>query len=367
MKRRHFLIGTALTLTGAAAGIALTARDGLRHGTLLSAFEDARGDQYVGGIALDDARVFGAKVPARAHGCAVDPHDPQRVLFFARRPGTVAYELRRDTMNVRTILETPAGRHLAGHGLFSPDGQFLFTPEHDYESARGIVAVRDTRDFRVIEEIDTHGLDPHETAWLPDGRSLLVANGGIMTHPRTFRRKLNIPSMDPSLCVIDAHTGALLEQWRLPDHLLSIRHLCVGADGVTAVGLQYEGEPANAPGIAAVYTPGHGLRLLEAPVDRHRQFRAYVASVTISERDSLIAAACPYDNGVACWATTDHRYLGFVEAGESYGVSRLADGTIVASQRDGHAFEIDKTPLRSHFLHVNDERPIRWDDHWVAV
>ena len=368
MKRRHFLTGSAVTLTGVAAGTAFMLRDRSRHGTLLSAFEDARGDQYVGGVTLDSAEVFGARVPARAHGCAIDPRDPERVLFFARRPGTIAYELRRDTMSVRTVLETPAGRHLAGHGLFSHDGELLFTPEHDYENERGVVAVRDTRNFNIVGEIDSHGLDPHELAWLPDGKSMLVANGGIMTHPRTFRRKLNIPSMDPSLCVIDPANGACVEQWRLPDHLLSIRHLSVGADGLTAVGLQYEGEPAAAPGIVAAYAPGRGLRLLEPPVDQRRQFRAYVASVTISEREGLIAATCPYDYGVACWsAAADHRYLGFVQAGESYGVSRLADGTIVASQRDGRALEIDKTALRSHFLHVNDERPIRWDDHWVAV
>ena len=137
MKRRHFLIGSAVTLTGVAAGTAFMLRDRSRHGTLLSAFEDARGDQYVGGITLDTAQVFGAKVPARAHGCAIDPRNAERVLFFARRPGTIAYELRRDTMSVRTVLETPAGRHLAGHGLFSHDGELLFTPEHDYENERG--------------------------------------------------------------------------------------------------------------------------------------------------------------------------------------------------------------------------------------
>lgn len=366
--RRRFLIGTTLALGGAAAGMAFKLRDRSPHGTLLSAFEDARGDQYVGGVSLDDLRLFGAKVPARAHGCAIDPRDPDRVLFFARRPGTVAFELRRGSMQVRTIFETPEDRHLAGHGLFSRDGSLLYTPEHDYAHERGVVAVRDSRDFRMIGEIDTHGIDPHEIAWLPDGRSMLVANGGIMTHPRTFRRKLNIPTMDPSLCVIDSRDGTCAEQWRLPDHLLSIRHLAVGQDGVTAVGLQYEGEPANAPGIVAVYRPGTGLHLLPPPVDERRHFRAYVASVTISEREGLIAAACPYDHGVACWsASPDHRYAGFVPAGESYGVSRLADGTIIASQRDGQAFAIDKTPLRSHFLHVNDERPIRWDDHWVAI
>jgi hypothetical protein len=303
----------------------------------------------------------------RAHGCAIDPRDSNRVLFFARRPGTLAFELRRDSMQVRTLFETPAGRHLAGHGLFSPDGTLLYTPEHDYDHARGVVAVRDTKDFQIVDEIDTRGIDPHEVQWLVPGQSLLVANGGIMTHPRSFRRKLNIPTMDPSLCVIDARSGECREQWRLPDHLLSIRHLAVASSGAAIVGLQYEGEPSSAPGIAALYTPKIGLKLLEAPVDQRAQFHGYVASVALSEAENLIAAACPFGNGVACWSFNNGHYAGFVHAAESYGVSRLADGTLVTSQRDGTAFAIDKTPLRSQFLEVDSKIPLRWDDHWVAT
>ncbi|HMN45611.1 MAG TPA: DUF1513 domain-containing protein [Povalibacter sp.] len=363
--RRNFLIGSAVALGTAAVGLGYRFRSQLQ-GTLLSAFEDARGDQYVGGVTLESGEVFGARIPMRAHGCAIDPRDPQRVLFFARRPGTAAFELRRDTMQVRQLFETPAGRHLAGHGVFSRDGALVYTPEHDYENARGVVAVRRSSDFSIVAEIDTQGIDPHEVAWLPDG-SLLVANGGIMTHPRTFRRKLNIATMDPSLCVIDADSGACREQLRLPDHLLSIRHLAMTANGTTAIGLQYEGEPADAPGIVAVYRPGAGLRLLPSPQEQRAHFRGYVASISISEPQQLIAAACPYGNGVACWSTANDEFLGFIAAAENYGLSRLADGTIVASQRDGTAYEIDKTPLRSHFLQLDSEFPLRWDDHWVAA
>lgn len=365
--RRNFLIGSAVALGGLAAGTVLHFRDRQRHGTLLSAFEDPRGDQYVGGVTLETCKVFGVKVPMRAHGCAVDPRDPQRVLFFARRPGTLAFELRRDSMSVHTAFETPAGRHLAGHGLFSQDGQFLFTPEYDYDHQRGVLAVRDARDLHIVGEIDTHGIDTHEVAWLPGGQSLLVANGGIMTHPRNFRRKLNIPTMDPSLCVIDAASGECAEQWRLADHLLSIRHLAPTPDGITAVGLQYEGEPVAAPGIVALYVPQSGLHLLTAPANERVRFRGYVASVTVSEAENLIAAACPYGRGVACWSLSDRRYLGFIDAAETYGLSRLADGTVMASQRDGTAYQVDKTPLRSHFLQLDSEITLRWDDHWVAA
>lgn len=369
--RRNFLVRSASATALAAGGFLFSSQSKARTGTLLSAYEDARGDQYVGGLSLNDERVFGARVPMRAHGCAVHPIDPQRVLFFARRPGTQAFELDRSTLRVRTVFTTQDGQHLAGHGAYSAAGDLIFTPEHDYQRARGVVVVRDARNFAVVGELNTNGIDPHELAWLPDGRSLLVANGGIMTHPRTFRRKLNIPAMDPSLCVLDAGSGECKQQWRLPDHLLSIRHLSMASDGTTAVGLQYEGNKAQAPGIAALYRPPThpraGFRLLTAPAAETRRFQGYVASIAISETHDLIAAACPYGGGVACWSLRDERYLGFIAASETYGLSRVDDGSILASQRDGTAYGLDESRLRSHFLKILSAQPIRWDDHWVAT
>ncbi|WP_116810221.1 DUF1513 domain-containing protein [Steroidobacter cummioxidans] len=371
--RRHFLAASASLSAVAAGGLLFSSESKARTGTLLSAYEDARGDQYVGGLSLQDDKVFGARVPMRAHGCAVHPSDPNRVLFFARRPGTQAFELDRATMQARAVFTTAPGRHLAGHGTYSADGNLILTPEHDYERAKGVVVVRDVRNFAILGEIHTNGIDPHEVAWLPDHRSLLVANGGIMTHPRSFRRKLNIPTMDPSLCVIDATSGERKEQWRLPEHLLSIRHVSMTGTGITAVGLQYEGDDKNAaPGIVALYRPAQSgnpaqFRLLAAPASEIPKFQGYVASIAISEAHDLIAAACPYGNGVACWSISDERYLGFIAASETYGLSRVADGSILASQRDGTAYGLDETRLRSQFLKIASSQPIRWDDHWVAT
>jgi hypothetical protein len=372
LTRRQFVFASASLGAVAAGGLLFASTSKARSGTLLSAFEDARGDQYVGGLSLQTQEIFGARIPVRAHGCAIHPTDPNRVLFFARRPGTQAFELDRATMQVRTVFTTTAGQHLAGHGAYSENGDLIFTPEHDYERARGVVVVRDTRNFAVVGEIDTKGIDPHEVAWMPDRRTLLVANGGIMTHPRTFRRKLNIATMDPSLCLLDAHSGECKEQWRLPDHLLSIRHVAMTSSGVTAVGLQYEGDKAQTPGIVALYRPAEAgkqaqFKLLTAPAAEAPRFQGYVASVAISEEHDLIAAACPYGGGVACWSLRDERYLGFIAASETYGLSRLADGSILASQRDGTAYDLDETRLRSQFLKIASARPIRWDDHWVAT
>jgi uncharacterized protein len=366
MNRRHFIVGSASTLALGAGVAALYSRPS-HNGTLLSAFEDIRGDQYVGGLHLESREVFGARVPIRAHGCAIDPRDSMRVIYFARRPGTHAFALDRATNHVSTVCETPRGRHFAGHGVFSANGDWLFTPEHDFENVRGVVAVRDARTFAIASEIDTHGIDPHELAWSPDRTRLIVANGGILTHPRSYRRKLNIPTMDPSLVVIAASNGECLEQHRLPDHLLSIRHLAAASDGRLAVGLQYEGEASAAPTVVALYEPGVGLWPLTVPAGVRAELRGYVASVAVSEPTDTIAAACPYGKGVACWSLTDRAFLGFIPAAETYGVSRLADGELVASQRDGTLFMLSSSRSRSRFVTVDRDSPIRWDDHWTSV
>jgi hypothetical protein len=364
--RRHFVMSAAGALALGGGVFASINREKYR-GTLLSAFEDERGDQYVGGVRLDTKHVFGARVPMRAHGCAVHPHDPMRALFFARRPGTQAFEFDRRTNQVRSIFTTPAGRHLAGHGTFSNDGAWLYTPEHDYENVRGVLAVRDARTLSVAAEIDTRGIDPHEVILSADGSRLIVANGGILTHPRSYRRKLNISTMDPSLCLFDARSGECLEQWRLPDHLLSIRHLALAPDGAVAIGLQYEGARDAALGVAALYRPGSALELLELPANARARSNGYVASIAVSDARDLIAAACPYDNGVSCWTLSTGNYQGFIAAAETYGVSRLADGSLIASQRDGTMFTLSAGRSRSRFVTLDHESPIRWDDHWTSV
>jgi hypothetical protein len=362
ISRRRFLINS-LGVLGASAALPGCVTAPSPRGTLLSAFENARGDQFVGGLSLEHGTVFGARVPMRAHGCTLDPVSQERALYFARRPGTQVFELNLAERHARTVFQTGPGRHLSGHGLFSADGAWLFTPEYDYEGIRGLITVRDTREFRIVNEFDTRGIDPHEIVWLPGKRHLLVANGGILTHPRSFRRKLNIDAMDPSLCVIDAASGECLEQWRLADHLLSIRHLSVLEDGTAAVGLQYEGEPEKAPGLVALYEPGRGMRLLELPAPA--RFASYIASVCATE--DIIAASCPYGSGVARWSRTTGEFIGFAAATEVYGLSRLDDGEVLASLRDGRAVAVSKTRARSQFLKVAAHEPIRWDDHWVAA
>ena len=121
----------------------------------------------------------------------------------------------------------------------SPTGRILFATENDITRGQGVLGLYDAADgYRRIGELPAHGIGPHDIALLPDGRTLAVANGGILTLPETGRAMLNLDSMQPSLNLIEAASGRLVEAQRLaPElHQLSIRHLAQAPDGLIAAG-----------------------------------------------------------------------------------------------------------------------------------
>src|SRR5690606_31025455 len=135
-------------------------------------------------------------------------------------------------------------RHFFGHGVYTPSGHLLFATENDYAAGRGVLGVYDASEagaYQRVAEFPTGGIGPHEVVLMPDGRTLCVANGGILTHPDYGKLELNLDSMRPSLSYVDARDGRLLEQVFLPEelHRLSLRHMALDASGCVWVGCQY--------------------------------------------------------------------------------------------------------------------------------
>jgi hypothetical protein len=87
--------------------------------------------------------------------------------------------------------------------------------------------MRDTTDgYKQVGEFPAHGMEPHDIQLLSDGRTMVIANGGIRTSPDS-EGEVNLPDMQPSLVYVDIETGDLLEQQRLKPslHQLSIHRL----------------------------------------------------------------------------------------------------------------------------------------------
>ena len=290
--RRAFLSGAAGSLLVAVGFRAATVR-GHAGPLYVGCRADDAERYFTTGFAADGRVVFDIPLPGRGHGAAFRPA-PAHCVVFARRPGTFAVVIDLDRGEALRRIDAGAGRHFYGHGVFSPDGRYLFTSENDFEAGRGMVGIRDAEDgYRQIGEFASQGIGPHELVLMPDGATLAVANGGIRTHPDNDRAILNLDTMQPSLAYLDLASGRLRDAFGLAArlHRLSIRHLAVNRDGLVAVAMQYEGSRRDRVPLVGLHDGG-ALRLLDAPPATERRMRQYAGSIAFDHGGRLLAVSC---------------------------------------------------------------------------
>lgn len=309
-------------------------------------------------------------LPARGHDLALRPGDDDCVVF-ARRPGTFACAFAARGHSAATTFGAMPGRHFNGHGVFSTDGRVLYSTENDVagDAARGVIGIRDaTANFQHIGEFDSAGLDPHDMAHLTDGRTLVVANGGIDTDPESGRISLNLATIQPSLVYIDMHTGDIVEKHMLPAHLhkLSIRHLAVGRGDVVIFGCQHEGPAADFPPLIGFHARGAEPVLVEAPRAVHRDFRNYIGSVSRDRSGEIAAALSPRAGLVAFFDVSTFRYLGEHRLSDVCGLAGTGGkGDFVLTNGEGRVERVDASGQARETL-----RPacrVSWDNHLIAI
>ena len=221
----------------------------------LSAARIPDGSFRLFGIDANGEDVFSVLLPGRGHAAAAHPSLAEAIVF-ARRPGRFALVVDCSRGNSVARLESPPNRHFYGHGAFSAGGNLLFTTENDFESGQGRIGVWNrSLGYRRVGEFSSGGVGPHEIVAVRDAGILVVANGGIETHPETGRQKLNLPFMKPNLAYV-AESGRIEETLELPDRLNSIRHLSVGGNGDIEFAMQWQSSPSEAPSLLGLHRRG---------------------------------------------------------------------------------------------------------------
>lgn len=332
------------------------AHDGTHHFAML----DAKAD-LINQFAL----------PARGHGTAISP-DQKTAVMFARRPGTFAtvFDTRRAAHTI--TIDAPKGRHFYGHGVFSAGGGLLYATENDFDGERGVIGVYDATDgYARIGEMLSYGTGPHDMMLDQTGDVLVVANGGIATHPDAPRVKLNLDTMRPSLAFIQRRDGALLAEQRLPSHLhqLSIRHLARGANGRVAVGLQSQSPMGPTPSLVGISTgPTSSIHLLEMPQDVLRSMRGYCGSVAFDGSDTVLAATSPRGGLAVFWNVISGDYLGQASLADCCGVAPMArSGAFVLTSGTGAIVMVEAGANRVSHQEIQAPSGTHWDNHLSAV
>lgn len=327
----------------------------------LSAARRADGAHILAGISPTGDILFRLPLPGRGHAGAAHPTLPQ-ALAFARRPGTFALVLNCVTGEQTARLDAPEGRHFYGHGAFSSDGSRLYTTENDYDAARGVIGIWDVAaGYRRIGEWDSHGIGPHELLCLPGSDTLVIANGGIETHPDSGRAKLNIPTMQPSLVYLSPE-GALIDQLTLPPelHQNSIRHIAARADGTVAFAMQWQGSNTAHPPLLGLHRTGQPPQLLTAQDPDHRSLQGYAGSTAFSTDGTRVAITSPR-GGLIQQFDTDGTFLSSLTAPDICGLGPGPDG-FTATSGTGALYATQTLTLTQQATH-----PLAWDNHLTPI
>lgn len=353
--RRHFLGGLLATglipkPTWADAGAP----------AYLAAAAKSDGSFVLCGIGMALNVTFEIPLPARGHAAAAHPTRPEAVAF-ARRPGTYAVVINCVTGEPKARLKSPKGRHFYGHGVFSQDGNWLFTTENDYEAGRGRIGVWDvTQGYKRSGEFSSGGIGPHDIKRLPGSNTFVIANGGIDTHPDSGRTKLNIATMQPNLTyLIDDEA---VETVILPSEMRknSIRHLALSDDGDVAFGMQWQGD-GNASALVGSHKRGFDPVILEAPEPKMRAMNGYIGSIAYSKTGKMIAVTSPRGGLIQMYDAYEHTLKHVIEVTDVSGIAPHADGFAITAGTGqiGSVFG-DLKVLRPMANHM-------WDNHLIVV
>lgn len=231
----------------------------------------------------------------RSHGHAKSSNGD--VAIFARRPNNQLYLI--DRHGKLKVHYAPDDRHFFGHGVFSPDGKLLYTSENDFDNeqlaATGVIGVWDVKLGVKIGEFLSGGIGVHQLMLMPDGETLVVANGGILTHPDHPRQKLNLADMQPNLAFINRKNGQVISSISLPNelHQLSIRHIDVTQKGKVVLAMQYQGDRTDQVPLLATIAPNAALEFAQTPQDMLTKNKQYIGSTCFDKTGQFFAASSP--------------------------------------------------------------------------
>ena len=319
-----------------------------------SGYMDRDGSFGIAVLAEDGTVIERTALPARSHGMAFSPATGHLVAF-ARRPGTFALVIDRSGQAEPVTITAAEDRHFFGHGCFSPDGRLLYASENDFDANRGVIGLYDARSgYRRIGEYSTYGIGTHDLSVSDDGRLLIAANGGIETHPDFGRTKLNLDHMEPSLALIDARTGTLVERHALPEKLrqLSTRHIDLDAKGRIWFACQYEGPRNDLPPLVGHFGKGEDLTFLSLPEDTTIGLANYVGAIAVNRRENLIGLTSPNGGRFVVLEADSGRVLQDEDIADAAGIAAAPHGFAVSSYEGRFA---------SH------REAVAWDQHITGL
>ncbi len=311
------------------------------------------------------------EIPSRGHGFSISPQG--HIAAIARRPADFCLILDRSG-NKLTEFSAHDGRHFYGHGVFDSNGDYLYLTENDFAQARGVIGIYEVRNnYQRIGEFDSYGVGPHMVQLDNTGSQLIVANGGIETHPNTGRKKLNLTTMQPSMVFIDLRSGDLVRKTQLSPqyHKNSIRHFSIATDNTIYIGLQNEGGDKSAALLAKLSPTSSMIEKMTLTEPEARKLNNYVGDICLDQSQQFLVASSPYGNTLLIKSLANNQYSQIEVADVCAISSTTVDGQFAVSGGDGMIYLLQvsfaETMLTNLIEMANFAGEQHWDNHILVI
>ncbi len=282
-------------------------------------------------------------LPFLPHGLTPSPHDERLMVLFEKHgPGGCVVDLV-DGRVVHTLQAGP-GREFYGHGVFSKDGSLLFCTETVVgDGYRGVIAVRDGKDFSDQGEFPSFGVAPHDCMLDRSGDVLVVANGGS---------PLGSDRPAPNVVFVDIHSRTLLDSLEPSNGRINTGHIAMARGGELAVvsapraGLA----PETHTGGVSLWTGSGPLRTVSGPTEVVEALTGETLSVAIHEPSRTVAATTPVGHYLTFWD---------LDSGALRGSLRVPNPRGVAVTLDQRAFIVNYgNPPMAAYVDAQTLRPM---------
>lgn len=307
----------------------------------------------------------------RGHGVAVNP-DHKTAILFARRPGTQGIEVDLSNAKIINTFHCSPGFHLTGHGCFSHDGRYLITSESNYKTGQGHVVIRDTKQYRIQAVYPSFGIGPHEIKLLNKQNTLVIANGGILTHPDSGRKKLNLDTMRPNLTYLDLNTGERIQSIEYNEPKASIRHFDIHQDDTVIIGMQMQRPKSyhdrTIPLCATHKIGDHNIQPLKADARIYDMLNDYTGSVCVSSKHQLAGFTSPRGNLAIFFDLKKRQLISAFSLQDVCGIAlERNENHFVLSNANGHLRYIHTNDLTENISLRHTFKGKQFDNHLIAL
>lgn len=333
----------------------------------ISAGADLHGQYYVFCVTNSDNLIYSINLPNRGHSIAINKKY-KIAAVISRSPGTYIkiFDIKSgEILNNFLCLD---GFHFYGHGFFSKNGRFLYVSENDFKNGKGYIGIYDSHNsYKIKKKYSTNGIGPHEIAILKNKNIAVIASGGIRTHPKTGKTKLNLQDMISKISFIDLISGMIIKENYLNSEFksMSIRHLDVSETNIVAFAMQYKGFGEKLYPLVGICDLFNDIQLFDVPVEILYRMQNYCGSICFDLSGEIIAVSNPRGGIVTFWDVKYKKYLSLLEIADGCGLAPCQEPkTFCISNGYGQLIKYSLINNKKEIIMNNNN--IKWDNHLVS-